>query len=47
MIFDNVLLDDLDEELTEKDINSRITSKINSCHTKVSKQGLKNGGIKK
>ena len=47
MIFDDVLLDDLDEELSEKDINSTIASKINSCHTKVLKQGLKNGGIKK
>jgi|11BtaG_2_1085332.scaffolds.fasta_scaffold105364_2 hypothetical protein len=47
MIFDDVLLDDLDEELCEKDINSTIASKIDLCHTKVSKQGLKNGGIKK
>ena len=47
MIFDDVLLDDLDEELSKKDINSTIASKINLCHTKISKQGLKSGGIKK
>ena len=47
MIFDDVILDDLDEELSERDINSMIATKISLCHIKVLKQGLKHGGIKK
>lgn len=47
MIFDDILLDDLDEELSEKVINSMIASKINLCHIKKTEQGLKHGGTKK
>jgi len=47
MIFDEVLLDDLDNEISEKDINLMIASKIKSCHTKKIEQGQKHGGTKK
>jgi len=47
LIFDDPLLDDLDDELSEKDINLQLASKIMLCHIKNIEQGVTHGGKKK
>ena len=47
MMFDEVLLDDLDDELLEKEKNLQLITSMIMCHIKNKEQGVTTGGIQK
>ena len=47
MIFDDIILDDIDDELSEKEKKLYLLTSMNKCHTKNKKQGVTNGGSQK
>ena len=47
MIFDDIILDDIDDELSEKEKKLYLLTSMNMCHTKNKKQGVTNGGRQK
>ena len=47
MMFDDILMDDLDDELSEKEKNLYLLTSISMCHTKKTEQGAMNGGTQK
>ncbi len=47
MMFDEILLDDIDDELSEKEKKLHLLTSISMCLMKKTEQGATNGGTKK
>ena len=47
MIFDEIIMDDIYDELSEKEKKLYLLTNISMCHIKNKKQGVTNGGRQK